>query len=145
MQNTTYNLIVDRNILYLTADEKKVFDRLSERLREGWVVEEETGTAYEDATVLKIRAGMARFESQPELHAFVKSAMDSGKVDPSTITTLHPSVLPELFFTIGAHGVTLLMATMLGQMQTDEDILALAGLSSIRHDILATNASISLV
>ncbi len=130
--------------LYLTADESAVFFALPESLREGWTVEVETGVAYEDVDVLKVRAGMARFETAPELREYIQKALRGEKVDPRAITDMPEHVLPEFFFTIGAVGVTLLLHTLLKQTATDEDVAGVAGFSHIRHDILQTNASITL-
>lgn len=130
--------------LFLTEPEAAAFAALPEALREGWTVEPETGTAYEDADVLKVRAGMARFETFPALHEYVKQALSSGIVDPSTIKEIPESVLPELFFTIGARGVSALMAALFSECAQDDDVAGIAGLSHIRHDILQTNASITL-
>lgn len=132
------------NTLYLTAEEQSAFLALPEALREGWTVESETGTAYEDADVLKVRAGMARFETAPEMRAYVQESLKTGKIEPTTIKEIPESALPELFFTIGARGVSVLMKVMLQSTKGDEDVAGLAGLSHIRHDILHTNASITL-
>lgn len=130
--------------LFLTEPEAAAFVALPESLREGWTVEPETGTAYEDADVLKVRAGMARFDSYPALREYVKESLRTGVVQPPAITELPESVLPELFFTIGAHGVRMLIAAMLSRCETDDDVAGIAGLSHIRRDILETNASITL-
>jgi hypothetical protein len=70
--------------------------------------------------------------------------MKTGKADPTALQNIPESVLPELFFTIGARGVTMLIRVLLDQCSTDQDIEGVVGLSRIRHDILQTNASISL-
>lgn len=130
--------------LFLTEPEAAAFAALPEALREGWTVEPETGTAYEDADVLKVRAGMARFDTFPELREYVTESLRTGVVQPMAIKELPESILPELFFTIGAHGVRMLIAAMLSQCTTDTDVAGIAGLSHIRRDILNTNASITL-
>lgn len=129
--------------LYLTADESAVFSALPESLREGWTVEPETGTAYEDDDVLKVRAGMARFDSYPELKGLAAQVASGTPLSPSQITKIPESVLPELYFTMGARGVGRLIAMLLRNVKTDEDVEGLAGLTHIRRDILNTNASIS--
>ncbi len=132
-------------ILYLTADESTAFLTLSETLREGWTVEPETGTAYEDADVLKVRAGMARFDSYPELKGLASQVAAGTPLTTTQIEKIPESVLPELYFTMGARGVGRLIAMLLRNIQTDEDIEGLAGFTHIRHDILQTNVSIRFV
>lgn len=129
--------------LYLTADESVVFSALSDALREGWTVEPETGTAYEDEDVLKVRAGMARFESYPELKGLAAQVASGTPLTAAQIAKIPESVLPELYFTMGARGVGRLIAMLVRNVHTDEDIQGLAGLTHIRRDILHTNASIS--
>lgn len=129
--------------LRLTNRETDAWNALPPALREGWTVEAEDGTAYESADVLKIRAGMARFDSYPALRDMVQALADGGAVDTSALGDMPESVLPELCFTVGARGVTALIAALLSAMSTDEDVAALAGLSSIRADILRTNASVT--
>lgn len=131
--------------LYLLPEEREKFEALPQDLREGWTVEAEVGRAFEDAAVLNVRANMARFESFPELRSFVLEAARTGKADVAAIKSLPESILPELYFTIGARGVTMLMNAVFANVHDDSDIEALAGFSRIRHDILATNASISYV
>lgn len=131
--------------LYLTEAESAEFCALSEGLREGWTVEIETGTAYEDDDVLKVRAGMARFDSYSELRGLAQQVASGTPLTAAQIEKIPESVLPELYFTMGARGVARLIAMLLRNVKTDEDIEGLAGLSHIRHDILATNASISML
>lgn len=130
--------------LFLTVKESAAFAALPDALREGWMVEKEEGTAYEDMDVLKVRAGMARFETFPALREYVKGIASGGVIEPTTIKDLPESVLPELFFTIGARGVSALIAALLASCDDDGDVAGVAGLSHIRRDILNTNASITL-
>ncbi len=134
MKNTT---------LYLLSGERVTWEALSDERKEGWTVKDETGTAFESADVLKIRAGMARFESFPELREVTKKVMAGEKPDLSILERMPEAILPELCFTIGARGVTALIAAQFKTLEKDDDIAALAGLTSIRHDILTTNASVT--
>lgn len=130
--------------LYLTKAESAMFSALPDALREGWTVEEEKGTAYEDADVLKVRASMARFDAFPQLREFVRTVLKGESVDPRSIKDIPQDALPELFFTIGAVGVTHMLCELLPACTNDEDIEGVVGLSHIRRDILNTNASISI-
>lgn len=129
--------------LYLTAAESEKVRRLPETLLEGWTIEEETGTAYESADVLRVRAGMARFDTYPALRDMAKAVAEGETIDLSALRTMPEAVLPELCFTIGARGITVLLAGLIAEATTDEDVAGIAGLSSIRRDILRTNASIT--
>ena len=129
--------------LYLTAAESEKVRRLPESLLEGWTIEEEAGTAYESADVLRVRAGMARFDTYPALRDMAKTVADGGTIDLGKLHDMPEAVLPELCFTIGARGITVLIAALIAEASTDEDVAAIAGLSSIRRDILRTNASIT--
>lgn len=129
--------------LYLTVAESALFSGLSEALREGWTVELETGTAYESTDVLKVRAGMARFDSYPELKDLAAQVMAGTQLTAAQMEKIPESVLPELYFTMGARGVGRLIVMLLRNITSDEDVEGLAGLTHIRRDILQTNASIS--
>lgn len=134
MKNTT---------LRLTDAEMKRWESLPAERTEGWEVEREDGVAYESPDVLKIRAGMARFDSFPALRAVVDAAMHGKKIDLAAVRDMPESVLPELCFTIGAVGMTVLIGALFAELASDEDVAAIAAMTSIRHDILTTNASVT--
>jgi hypothetical protein len=130
--------------LYLTDAEMKQWNALPDERRDGWTVEAEILTSYESADVLKVRAGMARFDTFPALRDVVKNSALGQKIDIDSLKGMPEAVLPELCFTIGAVGMSVLIAAMFAQMKTDEDIAAIAGMSTLRHDILSTNASVTI-
>lgn len=130
--------------LYLTDAEMTKWNALPEERKDGWTVEAETLTSYESTDVLKVRAGMARFDSFPVLRDVVKNAAAGQKIDIDSLKGMPEAVLPELCFTIGAVGMTALIAAMFDQSKTDEDVAAIAGMSTLRHDILSTNASVTI-
>lgn len=129
--------------LHLTADEQKIFGALDAPLREGWEVKTEEGTAYETPEELYVRSTIARFEMYPDLEKFITSIRE-GNFDTPIPTDLSEPALQELCFTIGARGVSSLMAVLLPRVQNDDDILSLASFSQVRHDILKTNAEITV-
>ncbi len=133
---------VHMNTLYLTPDEQKIFSTLPANLREGWAVETEAGTAYEDDDVLRIRATMFRSPLPKLKDIAINAIRDKALPDPSFLETIPEGILPELYYTIGARGVLHIIGSLLPKAATDDDIGGLAGLTVIRHDILATNASI---
>lgn len=135
---------MDRTTLALTDAETARWNALPAALKEGWTTERETGTAYESAVMLKVRAGMARFDSFPALRTVVAKAIAGEKPDVAALKGMPDAVLPELFFTIGAVGVTALIAAMFDHATTDEDVAALAGLTSVRRDILKVNETVTI-
>jgi|GEM_PF-1995377 len=130
--------------LYLMDGEMAKWNALSDDTKEGWTVQGETLASFESTDVLKVRAGMARFDSFPVLRDIVKKSAAGEKIDMITLHDMPEAVLPELCFTIGAVGMTALIAAMFAEMKTDEDIAAIAGMSALRHDILSTNASVTI-
>ncbi len=131
------------NKLYLTADERKLFDVLSEELKEGWEVEEEVQDSYESPKVLAMRASMASFDMYPELEDLAKRIQTGEDVSNISLADVSEQVLGEFAFTIGAKGLSAFIEQLAKEIQSNEDILGLAGLTLLRHEILDTNASIS--
>ncbi|MFA5800023.1 MAG: hypothetical protein WC840_03635 [Candidatus Peribacteraceae bacterium] len=130
--------------LYLTAEEKKLFDALPETLREGWkVVEEERGT-YESDDELLLRRKMASFKDFPQVTMLVDRLQKGDKPETLSLEGIPESILSELCFTIGARGLSVLTGRLLLDAKTDADMEGLVGLSQFRHEMLLTNASVSL-
>jgi len=131
--------------LHLTKDEQKLFDALSDSLKEGWEVHDETLTAFESDDVLRIRLSMARLSKFPPTERIIKDVQGGKMPTPDMLDEIPEDILPTFFFTIGAKGVAAMMWILLQKIKDDEDIQGLAALSLIRHDILATNSSINYV
>ncbi|OGJ62752.1 hypothetical protein A3A67_03485 [Candidatus Peribacteria bacterium RIFCSPLOWO2_01_FULL_51_18] len=130
--------------IYLNEAEKSLFDKLPESLKEGWQTEEEKGTAYESDEVLKMRRKMASFVDFPQVIK-VLVAVEKGETQGLSLVDIPEGILPELFFTIGARGLEVLIMRLLADAKTDGDLEGLAGLATCRHEILETNSSVSLV
>lgn len=131
------------NTLILTADERKIFDTLPATLKEGWMVEEETGNAYETHEELSMRQRMASFEDFPQLQALAQQVTGNRPLAEISLQEVPPEILPEFCFTIGARGLSALIALALRQAKDDEDIEGLAGFTSLRHEMLIANTSAS--
>ena len=129
--------------LYLTKSEQATFQKLPDSVCEGWNVEPETGTAYENEAVLKMRARMANFDDFPGAKHVVKMASNAKKFDAEMLKGIEPQALYELCFTLGAVGITAMIQTILGDAKTDKDLYGIASFSLLRHELLATNSSIS--
>ena len=105
-------------------------------------MQEETATSYETPYELMVRANMADLTSFPELASMAKDMAAGNKVDPSTLSDLPDTVIPQVLFAIGARGITILIEELFHVAKTDDDVNALAGFSHFRHDILEANASV---
>lgn len=125
--------------LYLTADERKLFDGLSEALKDGWKVEKEMQNSYESEKVLSMRARMAARESADVSHFFKK--WDEAKGAANGLPKLSNEQMLEFFFTLGATGISVFIDALLREMKTDDDIQGVAHLSFLRHRLLAINAA----
>ena len=131
------------NTLYLTADEQKLFDALSEELKEGWELVDEVQDSYESPKVIAMRAGMASFDVYPELEDLAKKVQEGEDISKLSILNIPEQALGEFAFTIGAKGLSAFIEHLSKEIQSNEDILGLAVLTLLRHEILETNASIS--
>lgn len=129
--------------LYLTADEQKRFQALPEGVKDGWVVEAETGDQYETKRQLEMRFYMSTLAKDPAVRKLFEEFQSGKDLDQLALPDLSESLASEFFFTIGARGLTLLMAQMFQEgLANDEDLEGVAGLSMIRHKILETNAAV---
>ncbi|MBP9750860.1 MAG: hypothetical protein KBC95_03365 [Candidatus Peribacteraceae bacterium] len=126
--------------LFLTPDEQARFGTLPEALRQGRLVETESSTAFESDEQLEIRRQLASFKDDPTTVALA-DAIAAGK-PAAEWPEVPQSVLPELYFTIGARGVTAMIGALLGEMADGEDVDLLAALSFIRHELFGTNEAI---
>lgn len=125
--------------LYLTTEEKKLFDALSPSLQEGWTVEQEDLDCYESDKQIQMRYRLADFSAYPEVAHMVESVVNGE--DPATLSldALPDTVQKELYFTMGARGVNALIRILISAISTDDDIAALAALSAARHELLTIN------
>lgn len=140
----TYGILKEMSpspVLYLTQDEKKIFENLSEALREGWKIQDETINAYETDEQLAVRVSMADTDRWPELKKLMQEMKEGKEVNVTDIKSIPESAMPELLFTIGARGVTMLIYALMQKAKDDQDIEGLAAFSMLRHDLLETNAS----
>jgi len=127
------------NTLHLTDGEQKVFAALPEKLKEGWEVQEERSSAYESAEELSMRQQMVSFVEFPQVAALAKQVEAGSALSTLSLHDVPQEVLPELCFTIGAKGLSVLMASLLKEIRSDEDVEGLMGLSLLRHEMLLSN------
>ena len=129
--------------LYLTAQEKSLFDGLPDSIKQGWTVEAEKSDAYETPEVLRMRMQMVDLGKYPSALGILERLKNGEDLRNINLEGLSPDVLRELAFTIGAKGMAVLISRLLKSARTDKDIEGLAGMSLIRHEILEVNSSIS--
>lgn len=130
------------SVLYLTADEKKVFDGLSGDVREGWTVEEETGVITDTAEQMSMRMELMRFDD-PALAAFQQRASEASSLDDlaaviqqTDLSDVNEDSLAELFFALGPVVLTRLIGPLLADAKTDAHVSSLEALTGIRHSLL---------
>ncbi len=136
-----------QNVLYLKDDERKAFDKLSADLKEGWRVEAETIVFKDDDKNRQVRLEIMQI-SDPTLLAFRKKAQNAKDakefltlVDELDLATVDEQDIGQLFFGLGPDAVTALMAAMLPDVQTDDDMQHFAAFSQLRHIILESLTS----
>jgi hypothetical protein len=128
--------------LYLTADEKALFEKLPTDVKEGWPVEEEKGTAYETDDELRMRLLMLK-EEQPKHQALLEKLAD-GSVKTMEqagqfLESLPPNFLFTIFFTLGARGMSKMLAAFLENVKSDADLDGISQITYIRHALLESN------
>ncbi|MFH1444638.1 MAG: hypothetical protein ABIG34_04620 [Candidatus Peregrinibacteria bacterium] len=129
------------NTLYLTTEEQKMFQALSDELKEGWTVEKEQSTAYETREELEMRQKMSSFDEFPQVASLAKQVTEGSPLEKLSLQDVPQEVLPELCFVIGATGLSVLITSLLKEIQSDEDVEGLMGLSLLRHEMLLSNSA----
>lgn len=133
-------MVVD-TVLFLTADEKKLFDSLPAGLKEGWTVKDENQNGYESPEILQMRAQMSSFHNDTAIVAFMKRLEKNS--DIQELPKLSKPAMVEFFFTIGAQGMAAFIDQLLRETKTDDDVRGLAYLTSMRHRMLEINSSVT--
>ena len=130
------------NTLYLTVDEKKLFDALSDGLKEGWEVEAEKQEYTDTKERYKMRLSFLKL-SDPTLLDFkekVQNAKSEEEIkelmEGFDFKGVSQSDLAELFFALGPKDVSILMRLQLAEVKNDKDVEIVAALSNIRHELL---------
>lgn len=130
--------------LYLTADERKIFDALPEKLKEGWEVKEEKGK-YEDSPerrsiryellklnnpkYKKIVSSADKVHTKEEFHEFVS------QVD---LSLMKQDELIDILFTLGPNVLSGLIQKGLETAKEDDDLDLTTALTNFRHLTLSS-------
>ncbi len=134
------------NTLYLTAGERGIFAKLSDALREGWNAEDEKGDFSDSEEKLSMRMALLRLHD-PKLLDVQKQAagLSSEKLAALLAQTNLKGVsdddLAELTFAIGPSILSKLIAGLLLQVKTDEELEDISALTLIRHSLLQSYVS----
>ncbi len=130
--------------LWLTKDEQKIFSALSDALRDGWKVVEETQVYEDTALNQRIRVDLTELQSPvlKDLQERLKNAKSKEDFVKITIDTDISMVtehdVSQLFFMLGPDAVTGLIKGAIENAKTDDDLSLASTLSELRHEMLAS-------
>jgi len=131
------------NALYLTAEERPIFDALSAELKEGWEVEEEqiifvdgwekrvarlSFVRLHDPALLKLKEKAQSGVSEQEIFTEIESTNLENATDDD---------LAELFFALGPNALTPFIAPLLHGIKQDSDLETLMEFTALRHSLLS--------
>lgn len=129
----------DNTTLYLTDEEKTVFDKLSDELKEGWTVETAVIDYEETPQKQRIRFDVMNIQS-PALQEFqekTKEAKTKGEIGVLAaeldFSSFNDVDLTEIFYALGPVSIGILIAQFLSGVQSDEDIQGILGMSILRN------------
>ncbi len=130
--------------IYLTAQEKNIYDALPDDVREGWEVEDET-VSYQDSDAKRAtRFALLRLHD-PKLLAFrdvaskVKNIEDLNVLNQrSDLSDVQDADLAELFFALGPEVLTHLIGFLFPSISDDEALEDIVALTVIRHSFLTS-------
>ena len=134
------------NTLKLRPNEKAIFDKLSDELKDGWQIEDEKLEAEETIEELKMRHDMFRGS---ETCTKILDAM-SGVKDEEALkkaasemdfSSLAQEDAAELFFTLGTAAISAIIFGALEDADSDDDLEGIASLTEIRHMLFESNSS----
>lgn len=130
------------NILYCSPAEKEAFLSLSDSLREGWAVKDETLTYTDTPKNREIRFMIARFHDPKLLK--IKEGFKSVKSDEDFVKLMETidlgamseTDLGQIVFALGPDALSAFILATMKTVDTDSDLVMLANLSELRHELL---------
>ncbi|MDO8649662.1 MAG: hypothetical protein Q7R81_07865 [Candidatus Peregrinibacteria bacterium] len=132
--------------LYLTPEEKKLFDALSAEVQNGWKVEVEQLTFRDTEDQQRIRVEFMDVQDKNlrtlrDKAREVKSEADLAKLaDSLDLANVSDSDIEELFFALGPQGITVMIVPLLEKATGDEEVDLAAMLSTARHILLESSS-----
>ena len=129
----------DNTTLYLTDEEKAVFNGLSNELKEGWTVENANIEYDETTQKQRIRFDVMNIQD-PALQKFqekIKEAKTKEEIEALAseldFSALNNVDLTEIFYALGPISIGILIEQLIGEVESDEDIQGILGMSVLRH------------
>jgi hypothetical protein len=130
------------NILYLTTEERRVFDALAASVREGWEVQEERPIQPDSVLQRAARLSLMRLHD-PKLQAFQEKARQlSSETDllrlaqDMDLSGVSDDDLAELSFALGPVALSALIGFLLRSTKTEKDLQDVASLLVLRHSLI---------
>jgi hypothetical protein len=120
------------NTLFLTADERTLFQALPEALRDGWAVENVAELKMESPEDLEMRKEMFQVEmAKPTKTKQLENLADiaAGKAE------MPPEFFLNVLFTMGVAGMTENLKVILEHAKNDTDVQGAALLSQLRQSL----------
>ncbi|MBT3834856.1 hypothetical protein HOF56_01260 [Candidatus Peribacteria bacterium] len=135
------------NTLKLRPNEKAIFDKLSDELKDGWQIEDEKLEAEETIEELKMRHDMFRgSETCKKILDAMSGVKDEEALKKAAsemdFSSLAQEDAAELFFTLGTTAISAIIFGALEAADSDDDLEGIASLTEIRHMLFESNSSI---
>lgn len=128
--------------IYVTPAEQSLVDSLSPALRIGWNIQPETYDRYETPRQIQMRYFLADLTTYPEVKAVVqKMQTEPEKVSMADFLDFSPQIQENVYFLLGAIGLTQFISLLLQEEIDDEAMFALSVLTTARHKLLKINQS----
>ena len=132
--------------LFLTTSEQQVFDALSAPMQEGWELQRESQHATRDTPEHQwVRLSLLRLHD-PLLKDLQRKALSvtSSQEMAELMCRLDFSRIPEddlleLVFALGAGALSEIIAELLKKASRDDDLLGVASLTFLRHELFLTS------
>lgn len=146
-KNAEFAIIKDvEDTLFLTASEQETFVKMSDALREGWVVQPATAVPQDNPARRAIRLQMLHLKD-PALMAFVRRAQTCTAANELAqhLATLKLSAcidadLAELCFALGPQTLTVLIGFLLASASNDEQLQDIEALTVIREALSSSRS-----
>lgn len=133
-----------RHILYFTPEEQEAFAAHSDELKEGWEIEQETSTFADTPEKMNVRLHLLHIDD-PMMHVFVETAEQAKSVDELASLILDTNLsdvserdLAKIFFAMGPEPLRRIVPALIAAAKTDEDIQAIADITTVRHMVLSS-------
>lgn len=130
------------NTLFVTGAEKQLFDALSPELKEGWKLEPETLTYTDTPERRQVRLDLMELDDGQFENIMLRCGPQCSEKDLETLiaevdfTNLSERDLWEICFALGADAMTYLIAKLLIDAKTDEQIEGVCAFTHLRHRFL---------